>query len=187
MSGMKKIIDKWVVDNYERILLLSRARTKQMNRNYDGDIIVSYCYEYLINNIEKVTEENIESIAFNFINMSTYWTNSAVNRIEMQTQSPFRYTIEFESYMLDKEDETIEDKIQLEKWLSSCKYIIAVYKEQIKHDKVKTRFLEVILSRKKITVKALAEHFNISEAGAWIRAKEIKMEIRKLRKNNING
>lgn len=187
MSGTKKIVDNWVNANYERMLLLARARTTQCNRNYEGDIVISYCYEYLLNNLDKITEENIESIAFNFINMSAYWTRSTVNKIELQTTSPFQNSIEFKCYMLDIEDNDYLEKIELEKWLSLHKGIIELYKEQIRPDKVKSRLFNVMITRKKITVQEIAEHFNISKAGAWERVKEIKTEIRKLKKYNING
>ena len=178
---MKKIVDNFVNSNFDRMLLLAKARAKQSNRNYDAGIIVSACYEYLIKNKDKVTEENVESIAFNFINMSAYWTNSGVNRLELLTQSPFRYNIEFKSFMLDIEDlSEVDELVNSEGWYAKRKSVISIYKESIKEDKIKHRFLEVMLREDKFSVRQLAEHFNISHTGAWNRVKEIKEELRKL-------
>ena len=182
MSGTKKIIDSWVSDNYERILLLCRARAAQFNRGYEGDIVVSYVYEYLIMNIDKVTKDNIESIAFNFINMSFYWTRSSINKIEIQTATPFENNIEFKPYMLNQEDDELNDKISFEMWLSDSRAVLDLYMVKIKSDKVKYRFLEVMIREKIHSVADLARYFNITYYGADKRYKEIVKELCEFRK-----
>lgn len=183
MIGMtKKQIDKWVTDNYERMRLLATARTVTYKRNVEPVGIVSNCYEYLIKNKDILTAKNIESVAFQYINMQVIWTNSDTNKEELQTASPFYKSLQYDPRMIKAEADVISEKVKEEYIYQERKAILALYLEKVKHDKVKRRLLEVMLQHNIYQSRKVAAHFNISHTGAWILIKQLKGEIEKFKR-----
>lgn len=195
MSGMKKIIDKWVSNNYERMRLLAAARCTQYGRNIDPGVLVSNCYEYLISKKSQLTPDKIESYAFQFINMQVIWLRSNTNKEELQTTAPFYKSLQYDYRILEAEADTIDEKIKEEEVYHERKAIIALYLEKVKNNKVQTRLLEVMLREKLLSSRKIAAHFNISHTGAWLLIKQLKGDIQQFKKElneydkkaNFNG
>jgi len=189
---MKRLIDSWVIDNFERMRLLATGRVIKYNRNVDPCTIVSNCYEYLISRQEQITADNIEAYAFQYINFQVIWTNSDTNKEELQTATPFYRSLQYDPRLLEKESDEISEKVKEEEIYQERKAIIALYLERVKHKKHKRRLLEVMLREKIISSRKVAEYFNISHTGAWLLIKEIKGDIQKFKKelnkyDNLNN
>lgn len=159
------------------MLKLATARCVQYKRNIDPSCIVSNCYLHLIKHEESITEANVQSYAFSFINMSAVWTYSRTNVEELQTN---RNLVEFQPYMVEHEEDEISDKIKEHELYQEQKAIIALYRQRLcaDRDKVQLRLLDTMIKTNKITSRGLAEHFDISDTGAWKHLKKLKEDIR---------
>ena len=179
---MKRVIDEWVTDNFERMLLLATARCITYKRNIDPATLISNCYEYLIDRQDQVTEENIESFAFRYINMQVIWTNSDTNKEELQTATPFYRSLQYDPSLVKHEADSISEKVKEEEVYQERKAIIALYYQKADIDKAQKRLLEVMLRENIITSRVVAQHFDISHTGAWILIKQLKGDIQKFKK-----
>ena len=183
---MKRIVDNWVEDNFERMLLLATARVVTYKRNINPRTLVSNCYEYLIERQNEITEENVESYAFQYINMQVIWTNSNTNKEELQTATPFYKTLQFDPRLMEAEADEIDEKVKEEAVYQERKAIIALFLQKSDLDKVQKRLLEVILKEGIITSRAVAKHFEISHTGAWLLLKKLKGDVQKFKKEINN-
>lgn len=174
---MKHKIDKYFEREYQNLYNLATARVMQTQRDYDGGVLVSNCYLYLLKKADKIpTEDDIELWARRYITTQAYWTNSETNKEELETHRnlvPYVYRDEVE---IDE----IEEKIKLEDWYNRKKAILELFRTKLRgEDKVKLIVLDKMIEEKTTTSRYIAEYYNVPHLEIWKYTKDIKRLLKK--------
>lgn len=189
---MKKKIDKYFTDNYDRLLKRAEEHISYHRRSYDAVDVVSYTYEHLLS--LDITEDRIEDYAYRTIMTSCYWNNSKLNREILLKQSPFEGNEDDQTKPVEVDNCDTKEKILLEKWFNDRKSLLALYRERIKVDKPKQIVLDKMIEFKTTNSRKLGKHFGIHHLSAWAYIKEIQEELQDFEvevnnydnKNNFN-
>jgi len=173
----KKEIDNYVTHNYSWLLKIAKSHIYKNSRKFSAEELITNLYEYLIKKKNEIPDsQNLEIFSSRFIVTQCAWNNSETNKdlfLERYTQGK----IIDNAVIPDKHlDDDISDKIELEMWYSSKQYILKSFRSTIK-EKEEQIFFDVYFSRlkkgEKVTVRAMAKHFNISSTPTYHLIKEM--------------
>ena len=86
----KQDIDNYFTQNSEKVLLaITKTKNKYRSRaTWEAAELLSATYEYLIQNIDKIGDNPIESFVMRYMSNQIRWTKSTINKIDEDKKSP---------------------------------------------------------------------------------------------------
>lgn len=159
---MKKIIDSWFNENYDKLINISKKKISYFGRNIDPHTVVSNAYLYIIDHKDLKTEDEIPCWVVNYINTELAFYNSKTIRSESVTVSD-------EKAPDVPSTEDITGKIDYDDFINEFVNTLDRY-EQIVWGVYHNKGID--------TSGKLAEHFNMDRTSAWMLKKNIETKFK---------
>lgn len=161
---MKRSIDTFFSENYDKLIAISQSKITYFKRNIDPQTLVANAYIYVIEKQPK-TEQEIPLWVVNYINTELCFYNSKTLRKEQVNVGSDKAPDIMSSQQL--ESNTLE-KVDMEAFVNTL-------------DRYEQIVWDVIYKRGLISSGEIANHFMFSRCAAW----QIKTELIKKYKNYV--
>lgn len=195
----KTEIDNYFVQFMPILIPIVDGIKYKLNKQYiTTDTVINEAYLHVYKNSDSIqTTTQLEKIAVNFIKMNIGWTNSQINKMEKvnnnldnastededDTSLNYHKTITKNIETEDKIDESLSEKIELEKWYNEKKCILEMYRAQEKSKIIKIIY-DCYFEKHITSGKDMAAHLEIDKGSAWRYIRIMKSELQKFIKNN---
>jgi hypothetical protein len=158
---MKKEIDKYFNDNYQRLVEIANARIIRYKRTVDAESVVADAYLYLIKRKNDITKDCIAAWVGSYINLEIAMPKSVTNQ-------------------KDKKHDEIDELLHIDnsEILDELSYRLLIEEFVTTLDRCDQIVLDVYLNKGKTTQRELGEHFRIDSTSAWKYVNTIKQKLR---------
>ena len=167
---MKRKIDKFFTENYDKLIEITSARIIKTGRDIDAVTVVSNAYEYLLSNKE-LTEDKIECWCISYIyyelalnKSKTMYNHNKYNENTDNIDDHHDIGVECDLIQM------VDNNIFLEGFVNTL-------------DRFNLIIWEVYYSKGKRSSGELAEHFGFSRTEGWNRKKELLNKLKEYAKS----
>lgn len=155
---MKKLIDKFFTDNYDKLKGITELKISYFKRNLEADIVLTNSYVYLLDNIGKFSEDEIPTWCVGYICTEVGRSKSKTNynkydkEVDVDAMSLFNAYENTENEILYKIDNDL-------------------FKQNLDRYEV---IIWDVYTEGYITKRDVAKHFNIDSSSAYNYIKSLK-------------